>query len=164
MQLKLQDTWHYFHSQANKMQVILLESLNKLGKAGEVVAVKDGFAKNYLIPQNKAIVANKTNLADLKNKISKINSDNEKRIAEASTMKENLDGKTYQFQADANDEGILYGSINQQQISHLISDKVGDTNADSIIMPQIKNLGEYSITVRLYEDISATINLSVIKK
>ena len=79
-------------------------------------------------------------------------------------MKENLDGKTYQFQADANDEGILYGSINQQQISHLISDKVGDTNADSIIMPQIKNLGEYSITVRLYEDISATINLSVIKK
>ena len=93
------------------MQVILLESLNKLGKAGEVVAVKDGYAKNYLIPQNKAIVANKTNLADLKNKISKINSDNEKRIAEASTMKENLDGKTYQFQIDANDEGNLYGSI-----------------------------------------------------
>ena len=146
------------------MQVILLESLNKLGKAGEVVAVKDGYAKNYLIPQNKAIVANKANLADLKNKISKINSDNDKRIANASTMKENLDGKIYEVQIDANDEGILYGSVNQQQIIRLISDKVKDISADSIVMPQIKNLGEYSITVRLYEDISAKINLSVTKK
>ena len=146
------------------MQVILLESLNKLGKAGEIVAVKDGYAKNYLIPQNKAIVANKANLADLKNKISKINSDNDKRIAKASTMKEILDGKIYEIQIDANDEGILYGSVNQQQIIRLISDKIKDISADSIVMPQIKNLGEYSITVRLYEDISAKINLSVIKK
>ena len=146
------------------MQVILLESLNKLGKAGEVVAVKVGYAKNYLIPQNKAIVANKANLADLKNKISKINSDNDKRIAKASTMKEILDGKIYEIQIDANDEGILYGSVNQQQIIRLISDKIKDISADSIVMPQIKNLGEYSITVRLYEDISAKINLSVIKK
>ena len=146
------------------MQVILLECLNKLGKAGEIVAVKDGYAKNYLIPQNKAIVANKANLADLKNKISKINSDNDKRIAKASTMKEILDGKIYEIQIDANDEGILYGSVNQQQIIRLISDKIKDISADSIVMPQIKNLGEYSITVRLYEDISAKINLSVIKK
>ncbi len=146
------------------MQVILLESLNKLGKAGEVVAVKDGYAKNYLIPQNKAIVANKTNLADLKNKISKINSDNDKRIAEASTIKDNLDGKAYEVQIDANDEGILYGSVNQQQIMQLISDKALGINVDSIVMPQIKSLGEYSITVRIYEDISATINLSVNKK
>ena len=146
------------------MQVILLESLSKLGKAGEVVAVKDGYAKNYLIPQNKAIVANKTNLADLKNKISKINSDNDKRIAEASTIKDNLDGKTYEIQIDANDEGILYGSVNQQQIMQLISDKVENISLDSIVMPQIKNLGEHSITILLYEDTSATINLSVIRK
>tara|TARA_B100000575_G_scaffold285206_1_gene280201 strand:+ start:577 stop:1017 length:441 start_codon:yes stop_codon:yes gene_type:complete len=146
------------------MQVILLESLNKLGKAGEVVAVKDGYAKNYLIPQNKAIVANKSNLADLKNKISKINSDNDKRIAEALKMKENLDGKTYEIQIDANDEGILYGSVNQQQIMQLISDKVENISLDSIVMPQIKNLGEHSITILLYEDTSATINLSVIRK
>jgi len=146
------------------MQVILLESLNKLGKAGEVVAVKDGYAKNYLIPQNKAIVANKTNLADLKNRISKINSDNEIRITEAKSIKENLDGKTYEVQIDANDEGVLYGSINQQQIIQLISDKANNINSDSILMPQIKNIGEYSVTIRLYEEISATITLSVSKK
>ena len=146
------------------MQVILLESLNKLGKAGEVVAVKDGYAKNYLIPQNKAIVANKTNLADLKNRISKINSDNDIRIAEAKSIKENLDGKTYEVQIEANDEGVLYGSINQQQIIQLISNETNNVNADSIVVPQIKNIGEYSVTIRLYEEISATITLSVIKK
>ena len=125
------------------MQVILLESLNKLGKAGDVVAVKDGYAKNYLIPQNKAIVANKTNLADLKNRISKINSDNDIRIAEAKSIKENLDGKTYEVQIEANDEGVLYGSINQQQIIQLISNETNSVNADSIVVPQIKNIGEY---------------------
>ena len=160
----MQGIWHYFHIRVDNMQVILLESLNKLGKAGEVVAVKDGYAKNYLIPQNKAIVANKTNLADLKNRISKINSDNDIRIAEAKSIKESLDGKTYEVQIEANDEGVLYGSINQQQIIQLISNETNNINADSIVVPQIKNIGEYSITIRLYEEISATITLSVIKK
>ena len=160
----MQGIWHYFHIRVDNMQVILLESLNKLGKAGEVVAVKDGYAKNYLIPQNKAIVANKTNLADLKNRISKINSDNDIRIAEAKSIMENLDGKTYEVQIEANDEGVLYGSINQQQIIQLISNETNNINADSIVVPQIKNIGEYSVTIRLYEEISATITLSVIKK
>ena len=160
----MQGIWHYFHIRVDNMQVILLESLNKLGKAGEVVAVKDGYAKNYLIPQNKAIVANKTNLADLKNRISKINSDNDIRIAEAKSIKENLDGKTYEVQIEANDEGVLYGSINQQQIIQLISNETNSINADSIVVPQIKNIGEYSVTIRLYEEISAIIILSVIKK
>ena len=146
------------------MQVILLESLNKLGKAGEVVAVKDGYAKNYLIPENKAIVANKANLADLKNRISKINTDNDKRVNEASNMRESLDNSSYTIETEANDEGILYGSINPQQIMQLISDKVKNINVDSVVMPQIKNLGEHMVTIRLYDDISAKINLSVVKK
>ncbi len=146
------------------MQVILLESLNKLGKAGEVVTVKDGYAKNYLIPQSKAIIANKANMADLKNRISKINSNNDKKVAEAKIIKENLDGKVYEIQIEANDEGVLYGSINQQQIIQLISDDSNGINVDSIVVPQIKNIGEHMITIRLYEEISATITLSVKKK
>tara|TARA_B100000989_G_scaffold29465_1_gene18905 strand:+ start:110 stop:550 length:441 start_codon:yes stop_codon:yes gene_type:complete len=146
------------------MQVILLESLKKIGKAGDVVMVKNGFAKNYLLPQNKAIVANKLNLADLKNRISKINSDSEKKIAEAKSIKKSLDDKTYEVQIEANDEGVLYGSINPQQIIQLISDVANDINADSIVVPQIKKIGKYSITIHLYEEISSTITLSVIKK
>ena len=103
-------------------------------------------------------------MADLKNRISKINSDNDIRIAEAKSIKENLDGKTYEVQIEANDEGVLYGSINQQQIIQLISNETNNINADSIVVPQIKNIGEYSVTIRLYEEISATISLSVTKK
>ena len=146
------------------MQVILLESLNKLGRAGDVVTVKNGYAKNCLIPQNKAIVANKSNLADLKNRISKINSDSEKRIAEAKSIKESLDGKTYEVQIEANDEGVLYGSINPQKVIQLISDVQNNINVDSIALPQIKNIGEHSVIIHLYEDISSTITLSVIRK
>ena len=62
------------------MDIILLESLNKLGKAGEIVTVKDGFAKNYLIPEKKAIIANKKNKTDLENRITQINSNNDKKI------------------------------------------------------------------------------------
>ena len=146
------------------MQIILLESLNKLGKAGEVVTVKDGYAKNFLLPQNKAIVANKNNLADLKDKITNININNDKKIADASLVKENMDGKNYTIQMEANDEGVLYGSISQQQILQIISNDKSEISSESIVMPQIKSLGDYPITIRLYEDISATINLSVIKK
>ena len=146
------------------MQIILLESLNKLGKAGEVVTVKDGYAKNFLLPQNKAIVANKNNLADLKDKITNININNDKKIADASLVKENMDGKNYTIQMEANDEGGLYGSISQQQILQIISNDKSEISSESIVMPQIKSLGDYPITIRLYEDISAMINLSVIKK
>ena len=68
------------------MQIILLETLNKLGKAGEVVSVKDGFAKNFLIPQKKAIIANKKNLNDLNSKMSQINENNMKKISEAAAV------------------------------------------------------------------------------
>ena len=63
------------------MDIILLESLNKLGKAGEIVTVKDGFAKNYLIPEKKAIIANKKNKADLESRIAQINTKNDNKIA-----------------------------------------------------------------------------------
>ena len=65
------------------MQIILLETLNKLGKAGDVVSVKDGFANNFLIPQKKAIIANKKNLSDLTSKMTQINENNLKKITEA---------------------------------------------------------------------------------
>ena len=75
------------------MEIILLESLNKLGKAGELVTVKDGFAKNYLLPEKKAIVANKKNKADLKSHISQINIDNNNKLTKANQLKEKIDGK-----------------------------------------------------------------------
>ena len=116
------------------MQIILLETLNKLGKAGEVVSVKDGFAKNFLIPQKKAIIANKKNLSDLNSKMSQINENNMKKISEANELKAKLDGKEINIQMEANEDGNLYGNLGPRQIRDRL------VNDFSIDIAQFKSL------------------------
>ena len=147
------------------MQIILLETLNKLGKAGEVVSVKDGFAKNFLIPQKKAIIANKKNLNDLNSKMSQINENNMKKISEANELKAKLDGKEINIQMEANEDGNLYGNLGPRQIhDKLISDFSIDIEPGNIITGNIGVLGKHDITLRIYDDIVATLKLEIIKK
>tara|TARA_B100000989_G_scaffold55913_1_gene37680 strand:- start:222 stop:668 length:447 start_codon:yes stop_codon:yes gene_type:complete len=147
------------------MEIILLESLNKLGKAGEIVTVKDGFAKNFLIPEKKAIIANKKNKAELENRITQINSNNDKKIAEANKLKEKLDGKKISIGMEANDDGSLYGAVSQKSISESIFSLLEiKISPDTIILNSIKELGETEIQIRLYEDIKANLHLEITKK
>ena len=147
------------------MDIILLESLNKLGKAGEIVTVKDGFAKNFLIPKKKAIIANKKNKADLENRITQINANNDKKIIEANELKEKLDGKKISIQMEANDDGSLYGAVSQKSVSDRINTlfKIKIT-PELIIIDPIKKLGKIEIQIYLYEDIKANLQLEVTKK
>ena len=146
------------------MQIILLESLSKIGKAGEVVSVKDGYAKNYLIPKNKAIVANKTNLANLKDSVEKINLNNKFKIEEANSIRQKIDEMTFIITMEANEDGNLYGAITQQQVIKSISIDHELLNPESVILPQIKTIGNHQISIRLYEDIKASITIAVEKK
>ena len=147
------------------MEIILLESLNKLGKAGEIVTVKDGFAKNFLIPEKKAIIANKKNKADLENRITQINSNNDKKIVEANELRAKLDGKKISIEMEANDDGSLYGSVSQKSISDSIFSLLEiKVSPDAVILDPIKELGETEIQISLYEDIKAKINLKTTKK
>ena len=146
------------------MQIILLETLNKLGQAGEIVSVKDGYAKNFLIPQKKAIIANKKNKADLSSKMSQINKNNEIKIDEANSMKSMLDKKNIIIQMEANEEGNLYGNITTKQIIEKVKSEFSiNLDPRNIIIGNIKQLGQYAVTLRLYDDISATINLEITK-
>ena len=147
------------------MDIILLESLNKLGKAGEIVTVKDGFAKNFLIPEKKAIIANKKNKADLENRITQINSNNDKKIVEANELKEKLDGKKISIGMEANDDGSLYGAVSQKSVSESIFSLFEiKISPDTIILDSIKELGETEIQISLYEDIKANLHLEITKK
>tara|TARA_Y100000816_G_scaffold285951_1_gene266306 strand:- start:1370 stop:1816 length:447 start_codon:yes stop_codon:yes gene_type:complete len=147
------------------MEIILLESLNKLGKAGNIVNVKAGFARNYLIPQKKAIVANKKNKLDLEAKMSDISNNNQIKVNEASDIKSKIDGKNINIEMEANDEGNLYGAVNQKIIIDAILSKLSvKLNPDCVILNQIKLLGNHEIKIRLYDDISASINLKITKK
>ena len=147
------------------MQIILLETLNKLGKAGEIVTVKDGFAKNFLIPQKKAIIANKKNKIELDSKMEQINKNNEKKIEEGNEIKLKLDDKEILLQMEANEDGNLYGNVGMRQISETIFNQYSiELDPGDIILGNIKTLGRHKIKLRLYDDISATMNLEIVKK
>ena len=147
------------------MDIILLESLNKLGKAGEIVTVKDGFAKNFLIPEKKAIIANKKNKADLENRITQINSHNDKKIAEATKLKEKLDGKKISMEMEANNDGSLYGAVSQKSVSESIFSSLEiKILPEALVLDPIKELGETEIQITLYGDIKANLHLEITKK
>ena len=147
------------------MDIILIESINKLGKAGEIVTVKDGFAKNYLIPEKKAIIANKKNKADLENRITQINSNNDKKIIEANEIKAKLDQKKISIEMEANDDGSLYGAVSQKSVSESIYSLLEiKISPDAVVLDPIKEIGETEIQVILYEDIKAILHLEITKK
>jgi large subunit ribosomal protein L9 len=147
------------------MDIILLESLNKLGKAGDIVTVKDGFAKNFLIPEKKAIIANKKNKADLENRITQINSNNDKKIVEANEIREKLDQKKISIAMEANDDGSLYGAVSQKSVSESIYSLIEiKISPDAVVLDPIKEIGETEIQVILYEDIKAILHLEITKK
>ena len=147
------------------MDIILLESLNKIGKAGEIVTVKDGFAKNFLIPQKKAIIANKKNKADLNTRITQINANNDKKIVEANKLKEKLDGRKILIEMEANDDGSLYGAVTQKSVSESIHTLLGiKISSDLVILDPIKELGETKIQISLYEDVKVDLQLEITKK
>ena len=146
------------------MQIILLESLSKLGKAGDVVSVKNGFANNFLIPQKKAIVANKKNKTELENRMAEINTNNQIKIDEANKLKSEIEGKSIQLFMESNDDGNLYGSITQKQIVDGLKDQKIDISADTVMLNPIKSIGEFEISIRLYEDIESKLKVIISNK
>ena len=146
------------------MQIILLESLSKLGKAGDVVSVKNGFANNFLIPQKKAIVANKKNKTELENRMTEINTNNQIKIDEANKLKSEIEGKSIQLFMESNDDGNLYGSITQKQIVDGLKDQKIDISADTVMLNPIKSIGEFEISIRLYEDIESNLKVIISNK
>jgi len=146
------------------MQIILLESIDRVGKAGEIVAVKDGYANNFLLPKKLAIVANKKNKSDLDSKLESITKKNDIKVTEASTLKGILDAISLTMRVEANDEDSLYGAITQKHVSDLLKAQGHNILNENIVTGEIKNIGEFDITIKIYEDISSTIKLSLEKK
>ena len=146
------------------MEIILLESIDRVGKAGEIVAVKDGYANNYLIPRKLAIVANKSNKLELQSKLDVISERNQQKIEEANALKLKLDKISLTMRVEANDEGVLYGTITQKQISNLLKAEGHSILNENIITGEIKALGEFEITIKIYEDISSILKVLIEKR
>ena len=144
------------------MEIILLERIEKLGSMGDVVTVKPGFARNYLLPQKKALRATKENLAKFEQQRVQLEADNRERREEAQTVADRLDGLAFVVIRQASEGGQLYGSVSARDIAEAIGEagfKIGRRQIQ--LDAPIKSLGLHGVRVSLHPEVSASITLNV---
>jgi large subunit ribosomal protein L9 len=144
------------------MQVILLERVEKLGQMGEEVKVKDGFGRNYLLPQKKALRATKANREFFQTQKAQLEARNLENKKEAEKIAKQLDGKTFALLRQAGDRGQLYGSVSPRDIAEAIS--AGGVTVSRTQVPldkAIKNIGLVPVQVVLHPEVRVTVTLNV---
>lgn len=144
------------------MQVVLLEKLQGLGKLGEVVNVKDGFARNFLLPQKKALRATKSNLAFFEAEKAKLQKlDGEKKVAAEKTSKK-LNGKTVAIIRAASEAGQLFGSVSTRDIAVAVS-TLGETVEKSQVQinQSFKNLGLFPVQIVLHGEVETVVTINI---
>ncbi len=145
------------------MKVILLENVKRIGSIGEVIDVKRGFARNFLIANKKALYASKENIKEvekIKTELSK--KDNEKK-KEASQIAEQINGKEYSIRKLSTENNELYGSVKPTEISKLIQEENKIDIKPSMIQPveEIKALGKFKVKISLHSEVDAEISINV---
>ena len=144
------------------MQVILLERVAKLGQMGDVVDVKAGYARNYLLPQKKALTASAANIAGFEAQKAQLETQNLETKKEAEDMASRLDGQQFIVIRQASDAGALYGSVTPRDAAEAATEAgfTVDRKQVSVEAP-IKQLGVHNMFVRLHPEVSATIEINV---
>jgi large subunit ribosomal protein L9 len=144
------------------MDVILLERVEKLGGIGDVVTVKNGFARNYLLPNKKALRANEANRKVFEANRARIESDNAERRTGAEASAKGIDGKTVQLIRQASNTGQLYGSVNARDIvDALEADGARVTKNQVVLDRPIKAIGMHEIRVSLHPEVNITVKVNV---
>ncbi|HYD55986.1 MAG TPA: 50S ribosomal protein L9 [Burkholderiales bacterium] len=146
------------------MQVILMEKVVNLGNLGDVVKVKDGFARNFLIPQGKAKRATAENLKAFEAKRADLEKAQAEQLAKAKAQGEKLEGLMIQVTQKAGPDGRLFGSVTNYDIVESLGKQGHEVERSQIRMPQgpLKQVGDYPIQVALHSDVTATITVSVL--
>jgi len=147
------------------MQIILLENIMKLGKIGDQVEVKNGFGRNYLLRQGKALRASKENLEFVNKKKIELNKKNEEAKKEFREVASKITNKTLKFNKESKENGELYGSIKPKEVSNAFKDKLEiDINPSQIDLRQeITQVGKFKINVNLHAEVTVSVNLQVDK-
>ena len=144
------------------MQVILLERVAKLGQMGEVVSVKDGYARNFLLPQGKALRANESNIKGFEARKAQLQAENLETKKEAEAVAAKLDGQVFVVIRSASDAGALYGSVNNRDAAEAATAAGFTVNRNQVVLDRpIKDLGLHTVTVVLHPEVSAKISLNV---
>lgn len=144
------------------MKVILLERVERLGSLGDVVNVKDGFARNFLLPREKALRATTANLKVFESRRSDIEANNAKARDAASKSGTKLDGSSYVMIRQAGESGQLYGSVSGRDVADAVNAEGGKVDRSMVVLDRpIKMLGVHPIKVRLHPEVTVTVNINI---
>lgn len=144
------------------MQVILLERIARLGQMGDTVRVKDGFARNYLLPQGKALRATKGNLARFEEQRAQLEARNLERRAEAEQVAETLNGESFILIRQAGETGVLYGSVTARDIAEAVTAGGFSVSRQQVALnAPLKNLGLQEVIIRLHPEVEITVTVNV---
>jgi large subunit ribosomal protein L9 len=144
------------------MEVILLERVAKLGQMGEVVRVKDGFARNFLLPQGKALRATDANKAKFETMKVDLQAKNLATKAEADKIGSKLDGKSFAVLRQASETGQLYGSVSPRDLADLLTENGFEVSRNQIALNvPIKTVGQHKVPVQLHPELEVTITVNV---
>jgi large subunit ribosomal protein L9 len=144
------------------MEVILLERVEKLGQIGDVVTVKNGFARNYLLPNKKALRANESNRKVFEANRAKIEADNAERRTDAEKASKDVEGKTVQLIRQASNTGQLYGSVSARDIVDALEAAGSKVTKSQIVLDRpIKAIGMHDVKVALHPEVSVNVRVNV---
>ena len=144
------------------VELILLERVEKLGQMGQLVKVKPGFARNYLLPQKKALRATKENLAYFEGQRAQLEANNLQRKAEATEVSGKLEGLTVVIVRQAGESGQLYGSVSARDIGDAVTEAGFTIEKRQVVLDRpIKNLGLHQLKVALHPEVSVTVTANV---
>ena len=148
------------------MKVILLENLAKIGSIGEIIDVKRGFARNYLISNKKALYASKENIKEVEKIKTELNKKDQEKKKNAKQIYETLKNKTYEVKKLTTENKDLYGSIKPTEISKIINEFDKIDVKPSLIQPsnEIKSLGTFKVKINLHSEVQAEIKIKVISE
>jgi large subunit ribosomal protein L9 len=144
------------------MEVILLERVEKLGGIGDVVSVKNGFARNYLLPNKKALRANEANKKVFEANRARIEAENAERRTEAEKDSKGVDGKTVQLIRQASNSGQLYGSVSARDIVDALEGEGASVTRSQVVLARpIKAIGMHDVKIALHPEVSVTVHVNV---
>ena len=148
------------------MKVILLENLAKIGSIGEVIDVKRGFARNYLISNKKALYASKENIKEVEKIKTELNKKDQEKKKNAKQIFESLKNKVFEIKKLTTENNDLYGSVKPTEISKIINHSEKIDVKPSLIQPlnEIKSLGTFKVKINLHSEVQAEIKIKVISE
>ncbi len=145
------------------MEVILLEKVGKLGALGDRVTVKGGYARNFLLPQGRAVLANEANVAEFEARRAELEKSAQEQLNAANTRAEALNGKTVAITAKAGDEGKLFGSIGTRDIAEAAEANGLTLDKSEVRLPEgpLRNTGEHEVQCQVHAEVFATITVAI---